>query len=62
MEFVVQKAVELGVASITPIMTERCVVKLDQERLTKNFINGKQLLLPRVSSQAVIQFLRSIHP
>jgi len=35
MEFVMQKAVELGVASICPIMTERSVVKLDQSRLEK---------------------------
>lgn len=35
MEFVVQKAVELGVASITPLFSERCVVRLDAERLAK---------------------------
>lgn len=35
MEMVMQKAVELGVASITPIITERCVVKLDNERMAK---------------------------
>ena len=35
MEFVIQKAVELGVASITPLFTSRCVVRLDAERLSK---------------------------
>lgn len=35
MEWVVQKAVELGVESITPIMTERCVVRLDHDRMVK---------------------------
>jgi 16S rRNA (uracil1498-N3)-methyltransferase len=35
MEFVIQKAVELGVTSITPLLTERCVVKLDSTRLLK---------------------------
>lgn len=35
METVVQKAVELGVTSITPLITERCVVKLDAERMEK---------------------------
>lgn len=35
MEWVIQKATELGVASITPLITERCVVKLDKERLEK---------------------------
>lgn len=35
MEWVMQKVVELGVTSITPIITERCVVKLAKERLAK---------------------------
>lgn len=35
MEWVIQKAVELGVASITPLFTTHCVVKLDSERLAK---------------------------
>ena len=35
MELVIQKAVELGVASITPLMTTHCVVRLDAERLNK---------------------------
>lgn len=35
MEFVIQKAVELGVASITPLFTAHCVVRLDAERLIK---------------------------
>lgn len=35
MDFVLQKSVELGVASITPLFTERCGVKLTGERLEK---------------------------
>jgi 16S rRNA (uracil1498-N3)-methyltransferase len=35
MEFVMQKAVELGVVSITPLITTHCVVRLDAERLAK---------------------------
>lgn len=35
MEWVIQKAVELGVTSITPLITSRCVVRMDQERLLK---------------------------
>ncbi len=35
MDFVIQKAVELGVTEITPLFTERCGVKLDAERLAK---------------------------
>ena len=32
MDWAVQKAVELGVHSITPLMTERCVIKFDTEK------------------------------
>lgn len=35
MSFVIQKAVELGVSSITPLLTEQSVVKLDTARLEK---------------------------
>lgn len=37
MEWIIQKAVELGVASITPLLTERCVVRLDEQRLEKKY-------------------------
>lgn len=35
MDYTIQKAVELGVSSITPIFTERCNVKLSGDRLDK---------------------------
>lgn len=35
MDFAIQKAVELGVNTITPLFSERCGVKLDGERLEK---------------------------
>lgn len=35
MEWVVQKATELGVASITPLLTQHCCVKLNAEKLEK---------------------------
>ncbi|GLX85180.1 ribosomal RNA small subunit methyltransferase E [Thalassotalea loyana] len=35
MDFTLQKSVELGVTSITPLFTERCGVKLTGERLAK---------------------------
>lgn len=35
MEWLVQKAVELGVAEITPLVTQYCAYKLDEDRLTK---------------------------
>ncbi len=35
MDYVVQKAVELGVSRIVPLLTEHCAVRLDAERLEK---------------------------
>jgi len=35
MEFTIQKSVELGVNVITPLLSERCGVKLDAERMNK---------------------------
>ncbi len=35
MDWIVQKATELGVSAITPLLTERCEVKLQGERLAK---------------------------
>lgn len=35
MEFTIQKSTELGVNIITPLLSSRCGVKLDQERLEK---------------------------
>ena len=32
MDFAIQKAVELGVSKITPLMMENCVVRLDEEK------------------------------
>lgn len=35
MDYVIQKATELGVAEITPVFTQRCNVKLSDDRLSK---------------------------
>lgn len=35
MEFVIQKAVELGVNEITPLLSERCGVKVNSDRMEK---------------------------
>ncbi|WP_294900185.1 16S rRNA (uracil(1498)-N(3))-methyltransferase [Tatumella sp. UBA2305] len=35
MEFTIQKSIELGVNQVTPLISERCGVKLDAERLEK---------------------------
>lgn len=52
MEFTIQKSVELGVQIITPLISERCGVKLDGERLDKNSSSGRKLPSPPASSAA----------
>lgn len=45
MEMVMQKSVELGVSSITPVITERCQVKLDKERMTKKMHQWQSIVI-----------------
>lgn len=45
MEWVMQKAVELGVTSITPIISARCVVKLDKERMVKKLQQWQAIVI-----------------
>lgn len=45
MEFVMQKAVELGVASITPVLTARSVVKLDPARMEKKLAQWQAIVI-----------------
>lgn len=45
MEFVIQKAVELGVASIQPLLTARSVVQLDAQRQAKKLAQWQALLI-----------------
>ncbi|MDE1483484.1 16S rRNA (uracil(1498)-N(3))-methyltransferase [Xenorhabdus bovienii] len=45
MEFTIQKSVELGVNTITPLLSERCGVKLDAERLEKKLQQWKKIMI-----------------
>ncbi|MDE9516508.1 16S rRNA (uracil(1498)-N(3))-methyltransferase [Xenorhabdus bovienii] len=45
MEFTIQKSVELGVNIITPLLSERCGVKLDAERLEKKLQQWKKIVI-----------------
>ncbi|MBD3586131.1 16S rRNA (uracil(1498)-N(3))-methyltransferase [Salinimonas sp. HHU 13199] len=45
METVLQKSVELGVTEITPVITERCTVKLDQKRWEKKFAQWQKVII-----------------
>ncbi len=44
MDYVVQKAVELGVAEITPLFTERCGVKLVEDRAQKRLDHWQKII------------------
>ena len=45
MDFVIQKAVELGVSEIFPVITERCNVRLDQERSQKRLQHWQAVVI-----------------
>lgn len=45
MEFTIQKSVELGVSTITPLWSERCGVKLDSERQDKKIQQWQKIAI-----------------
>ncbi|MBC8946883.1 MULTISPECIES: 16S rRNA (uracil(1498)-N(3))-methyltransferase [Xenorhabdus] len=45
MEFTIQKSVELGVNIVTPLLSERCGVKLDAERLGKKLQQWRKIAI-----------------
>ncbi len=45
MEWILQKATELGVTDITPIITERCNVKLDEDRWLKKHGQWQKVII-----------------
>ena len=45
MDIAIQKAVELGVSSITPLVTEHCVVRLSEDRLQKRFTHWEKIAI-----------------
>ncbi|ADN00153.1 predicted protein [Dickeya dadantii 3937] len=45
MEFTIQKSIELGVNVITPLLSERCGVKLDGERLEKKIAQWQKIAI-----------------
>ena len=45
MDFIVQKAVELGVKKITPLISERCNVRLDNEREEKRIQHWRSIAI-----------------
>jgi len=45
MDLVLQKSVELGVTEITPLITERCGVKLDEQRWQKKHAQWQKIII-----------------
>jgi 16S rRNA (uracil1498-N3)-methyltransferase len=45
MDFAIQKAVELGVTGITPLISERCVVRLPSERQERRLHHWQQVII-----------------
>ncbi len=45
MDFTLQKAVELGVAAVQPLYSERSVVRLDAERAKKRIAHWRQVMI-----------------
>lgn len=45
MDWIIQKATELGVTKITPLFTERCEVKLKPQRLEKKMQHWQQIII-----------------
>lgn len=57
METVIQKAVELGVHAVVPVLTDRCISRPDSRSAAK-----KQQRYQKISSQAAMQSRRAIIP
>ena len=45
MDFTLQKSVELGITAIQPIISERCIVRLDGERADKRLTRWQEIVI-----------------
>ena len=61
MDWIVQKATELGVSEITPLFTARCEVKLNGERLQKRLNHWQQVAIS-ACEQSQRNTVPVIHP
>ena len=61
MDTVLQKCVELGVTDITPVITERCTVKLDEKRWEKKFSQWQKIIIG-ACEQSGRNVLPILHP
>ncbi|TWH76134.1 16S rRNA (uracil1498-N3)-methyltransferase [Azomonas agilis] len=61
MDWAIQKATELGVTEITPLVTERCEVRLKDERADKRLAHWRQIVIS-ACEQCGRSVLPKIHP
>jgi 16S rRNA (uracil1498-N3)-methyltransferase len=61
MDWAIQKATELGVTQITPIVSERCEVRLNDERADKRLAHWRQIAIS-ACEQCGRSVLPVIHP
>ena len=61
MDFIIQKAVELGVTEFTPVFTQRSNIKLDEKRLEKKSLHWNKTIISACeqSGRAVIPKLNA---
>ncbi|MCB1208103.1 MAG: 16S rRNA (uracil(1498)-N(3))-methyltransferase [Verrucomicrobiales bacterium] len=59
-EWMLEKAVELGAASVQPVITERCVVQLDGDQAEKKLVKWRRLMLES-AKQCHTPFLPELH-
>lgn len=61
MDWIMQKSVELGVSEITPIISERCEIKINEERLEKKYQHFRNILI-HASAQSGRSVLTKLNP
>ncbi|WP_263261338.1 16S rRNA (uracil(1498)-N(3))-methyltransferase [Pseudomonas sp. RIT-PI-S] len=61
MDWAIQKATELGVTELTPIVSERCEVRLKDERADKRLAHWRQVAIS-ACEQSGRSFVPVIHP
>ncbi len=61
MDFTIQKSVELGVTTITPLFSDRCGVKLSGERLEKKISQWQKIVIS-ACEQSGRSFVPKVRP
>ena len=62
MELIVQKAVELGAAEIVPVMTKRCIVKLEDDKKEAKKIERWQAIAESAAKQSGRSIIPTVSP